>query len=176
MFLICIIPKDYFKYPKTKKTLIISYIIAALSLFIIIFQTIATFGYELTKLYEYPEFFVLKHINISSRVESILIIQLIFDMFIYSALSIYFIGISLKNIFNFKKLNLIYFIICLLTVIGTTYISKYNFYLDKIIYNYVPIIFNIFISCLIIIICLKIKTDKHNLSVNNKEHNKSSNY
>ena len=160
MFLLCMVPKDCFNSPKIKKTLIISYIVAAISIFFIVFQTITVFGYELTKLYEYPEFFVLKHINLSARVESILIIQLIFDMLVFNILSVYFIGNSIKSILNIEKLNVVYFMICLLMIIGTNFLNKYNFYLENAIVNYVPIFLNTFITLLILIICFKIKIDK----------------
>ena len=164
MFLLTIIPKDKLKNPKIKKTLIISYIVSAISLFLVVLQTIATFGYELTMLYEYPEFFVLKHvvlINLSSRVESILIIQLLFDIFIYNIFNIYFIGNIIKHISNYKKVSIIYLIVCTLLVISTVLISKYNIYLDNIIVNFFPIVTSILSTLIIILICIKIKMSKH---------------
>ena len=164
IFLLTMIPKDCLKSPNSRRTLIISYIVSAISIFFVVFQTIATLGYELTKLYEYPEFFVLKHIvliNLSFRVESILIIQLIFDMFIYNIISVYFIGNSIKSIFNTKKLNIIYFMVCTLITIGSLYISKYSFYLDDLIANHITTIISVFITLIILIICIKIKIDKY---------------
>lgn len=163
MFLLTMIPKDCFKNPKIKKTLFISYIISAISIFFIVFQTIATFGYELANLYEYPEFFVLKHVvlvNLSSRVESILIIQLLFDIFIYNIFLIYFTSNCIKTLFEIKKLKFIYLIVCVLVVASTVFISKYNIYLDDLIINVIPITISIFVSLLIILIYIKIKMSK----------------
>ena len=163
MFLLTIIPKNIINKPKIKKTLVISYIIASISIFFVIFETIATFGYELTKLYEYPEFFVLKHVvlvHLSSRVESILIIQLIFDVFIYNIFSIYFIGNSINSIFKTKNKKIIYFIICLLIVISTILLSKYNYYLDDFVIKFVPTITSIFTTFIIILIFIQIKISK----------------
>ena len=154
IFFLTIIPKNRIKNPKIKKTLIVSYIFSSISLFLIIFQTISTFGYELSSLYEYPEFFALKHIilvEISSRIESILSIQFILDMFIFNIFIVYFIGKTIKSIFNFKKMSLIYFIICLIVSIVTNIISKYNAFLHTFIYSLIPIV----ITFIIIIIYIK---------------------
>ena len=164
IFLLTIIPKNKLKNPKIKKTLIISYIISAISLFLIVVQTIATFGYELTMLYEYPEFFVLKHvvlIHLSSRVESILIIQLLLDIFIYNIFSVYFIGNIIKHISNYKKVSVIYLIVCILLVTGCVFVSKYNIYLNDIIVNFFPIVTSILSTLIIALICIKIKMSKH---------------
>ena len=86
MFLLTMIPKNRIDNPKVKITLIISTIISSITMFAVIFATLSTLGYELTALYEYPEFHVLKQatlVGASSRIESILVIQLIFDIFIY---------------------------------------------------------------------------------------------
>ena len=168
MFMISMIPKNCFKSPKIKKTLMISYIITSISIFFIVFQTIATFGYEIAKLYEYPEFFVLKHValvSLSSRVESLLITGLLFDMFIYSIFSIYFIGNTIKTILNFERINIIHLVICLLIIIGNLFISKYNFFIEKYVVKYMSFFTSFFITTIIIIICAKIKIDKNNLSI-----------
>lgn len=163
MFLLTMIPKDKITKPKIKKFLIISYIFSATSLFIIVIQTIATFGYELSSLYEYPEFFVLKHvvlIDSASRVESILVIKLLFDIFIFNVFSIYFIGNSIKTALKTKNLNIIYLIICTLLIICTVIISKYSMYLDKLTVNFVPIVTSVFTTLIILLICIKIKMSK----------------
>ena len=163
LLLLTIIPKNCFKNPKIKKTLFISYTISAISIFFIMFGTIATFGYELAKLYQYPEFFVLKHvclINLSTRIESILIIQLIFDMFIFSLFCTYFLGNCIKVITKSKKLNIFYFMICLLSVVIVTYISKYNYFIDRIIIKYFTNFISTFITIIILTITFKIKMDK----------------
>lgn len=163
MFLLTIIPKDKIENAKVKKALIISYILSAISIFIIVFQTICVFGYELSMLYEYPQFLVLKHVTLaglSSRVESILVMQLLFDIFILNVFTTYFIGRSVKSVFNIKQSNLIYFIVCVLVVVGTTYISKYNVYLDTLMKNFIPIAISVFSIIFIILICIKIKMSK----------------
>ena len=49
IFLLTIIPKDRIQNPKINKTLFISYIFSAFTLFIAVFQTISTLGYELAR-------------------------------------------------------------------------------------------------------------------------------
>lgn len=163
ILLLTIIPKDKIENAKIKKTLIISYILSATTIFLIVFQTICIFGYELSMLYEYPQFLVLKHVTLvglSSRVESILIMQLLFDIFILNVFITYFISRSVKSAFNIKYSNLIYFISCVLIVIGTTYISKYNIYLDSLMKSFIPITVSIFSLVFVLLICIKIKMSK----------------
>ena len=163
MFLITIIPKQKIVNPKIKKVLIISYVISAISIFLIIFQTIGTFGYELSSLYEYPEFFALKHvilIELASRVESILVIQLILDIFVFTLFALYFIASSIKVVIKSKKNNITNFFICALMVIATIIISKYNMYIDNLALDILPIITSIFFTILIVIISIKIKMSK----------------
>lgn len=159
LLLLTIIPKNKINNPKIKKTLIISTIISMITMFCVIFATLSTLGYELTSLYEYPEFHVLKQATIAgatSRIESILVVQLIFDIFIYCTLVLYFVANIIKEIFKFKKINTIYLILCMLLLIGTIYCAKYNIYIDNLIKNTIPIISIIFSISTILLIYFKI--------------------
>ena len=159
MFLITMIPKNSVEKPKFKKTLIISTIISSISMSAVIFATLSTLGYQLTALYEYPEFHVLKQATIvgaSSRIESILVIQLIFDIFIYCTLIIYMFGNNIKEIFQFKKINYIYLFGCILIIIGTIFAAKYNIYVDNLMINIIPIISTIFTLSVTLITYFKI--------------------
>lgn len=166
MFLLTMIPKNKVDKPKFGRTLIISTIISSITMFCVILATLSTLGYELTALYEYPEFLVLKQatiIGVSSRIESILVIQLIFDIFIYSTLIIYFLGNSVKEITKFKNINIIYLISCILITIGTIYAAKYNIYVDNLMVKTIPIISTIFIICTTLILCFKVMITKRRL-------------
>ena len=163
MFLLTIIPKTTLYKPKLKKTLIISYLISAISMFFVVFETLATFGYELSLTYEYAQFFVLKHValvKISSRVESILAIQLLLDLLIFNIAYIHFISINLKTMFNLKNKFIIYLTPCILVIIATMFIYKYNLYLDNLIYSLFPIIVSIVLTFIIFMITIKIKISK----------------
>ena len=158
-----IIPKDKIKNPKLKKTLILSFLLSSFTMFTVIFSTISSFGYELASLYKYPEFHVLKNISLmglQARIESILIIQCIFDFFMFIVLTIYFIGNSITKITKFNNINLIYFILCLISVILVNYLSKYNVFLGDFSLKYIPIPIKIFSIIFILIIFIKIKLDK----------------
>ena len=163
MLFLTIIPKDKINNPKIKKTLILSFIFSAFTMFTVIFSTLSTFGYELTSLYKYPEFHVLKNISLmglQARVESILIIQCIFDFFMFIVLTIYFIGNSFKANSKTKNINYIYIILCLSLVLITNYFSKYNVFLDDFALKYIQIPISIFSIIFILTICLKIKFTK----------------
>lgn len=165
MLFLTILPKDKINKPKLKKTLILSFLLSAFTMFIVIFSTLASFGYELTSLYKYPEFHVLKNISLmglEARIESILIIQCIFDFFMFVVLTIYFIANSIKSITNFKNINMLYGILCILLIILTNYFSKYNVYLDDFALKYVQIPVTIFSIIFIGIVCIKIKFSKKN--------------
>lgn len=167
VFLLTIIPKNKINNPKIKRTLIISTILSTLTMCAVVFATLVTLGYELTALYEYPEFHVLKQATIvgaSSRIESILVIQLIFDIFIYCTLILYFIGNSIKEIVNIKKINKIYFILCSLLLIGTIYGAKYNIYVDNLMVKIIPIISTIFTAVTTLIIFIKVIINKRKIS------------
>ena len=163
MVLLTMIPKDSIENPKLKKYLIVSYILSIITIFGILFETLAVFGYELSSLYEYAEFHVLKHVTLfglNSRIESILVMQLLYDIFIFNVLVIYFIANNVKSALKFKKTNLLYFITCILIIIGTIFLSKYNIYLDKLMTNIIPIFASIFTIIWIAVICIKIKISK----------------
>ncbi len=163
IILISIIPKDNIENAKIKKYLIISYILSIITLFGLLIETLAVFGYELASLYEYAEFHVLKHVTLfglNSRIESILVMQLLYDIFIFNVLIIYFISNNIRSVIKFNKNNLLYFITCILVIIGTIFLSKYNIYLDNFMNNIIPIFASTFTIIWILIICLKIKMSK----------------
>lgn len=160
-----ILPKDKINNPKLKKTLTLSFLLSAFTMFIVMFSTIASFGYELTSLYKYPEFHVLKNISLmglEARIESILIIQCIFDFFMFVVLTIYFIANSIKSITNIKSENTLYAILSILVVIITNYFSKYNVFLDDFALKYVHIPVSVFSIIFVLIIVIKIKFSKNN--------------
>jgi len=158
-----IIPKDSINKPKLKKTLFFSFLLSVITMFCVMFATISSFGFELASLYKYPEFHVLKNISLmglEARIESILIIQCIFDFFMFITLSIYFIANSIKSITNLKNLNILYTILCILLVLITNYFSKYNVYLGDFALKYVHWPVTIFSTIFISIVCIMIKIKK----------------
>ncbi len=165
MFILTIIPKKDIENPKIKKAITLSYLLSTITLFFVIFATISTFGYELTSLYEYPEFHVLKHIyfiGTSSRIESILVIQWIFDSFIYNILALYFCSVCIKNFSKKIKISLknLGLLCCAVVLVMVNLLSRYDIYLNNFILKYAYVSISIIVSLLTIIICLKIKIGK----------------
>ena len=164
IFLLTIIPLKKIENSKIKKAISISYIIASISVFFYLLITISSFGYKLSMLYEYPLFNILKHISITgftARVESLLIIQLIFDFFICHILLIYFISMNLKYITKANNINIWYIIISICIILSTLFFSRYKIYLDELLKFEIPIVTSIVSTFIIILICIKIKMSKN---------------
>lgn len=164
LFPTLVIPKCNIENPKIKKTLTIFYLISITTIFFIIFVTVSTFGYELTLLFEYPEFHVLKYISLiglSSRIESILVMQLIIDIFMSIVFIIYFISNNIKSLFNIKKQNKTYLILSFFIVIATVILSKNNTLVDMIIKDRIPLLSTILSIIIISVISIKIKMSKN---------------
>lgn len=106
-FLITCIPKDsYQNTKKFKKRMIISYLLIQFTIELILFGIIAIFGVELSLLYQYPEFQILRRVTIGGfieRVESTLSIHWILDLFMLITFSCYFIKTGFNKVFNIKK-------------------------------------------------------------------------
>lgn len=164
IFLLTIIPKSDIKNPKILKALSISYTVSTIAIFLSIILTIGVFGIELINLYEYPEFQVLKQISligVSSRIESILVIQWIFDLFVYNLFIIYFVCNCIKKLIKKDlNINLIYFIYSLLLIISLNIISRYNIFLENFILKYAYKYISIITIIIVLTICLKIKINK----------------
>ena len=164
IFLLTIIPKSNIKNPKVLKALSISYIVSTIAIFMSIILTMGVFSHELINLYEYPEFQVLKQISligVASRIESVLVIQWIFDLFIYNLFIIYFVCNCIKK--TIKKdlnINLIYLVYSFLLIIFLNIISRFNIYLENFILNYAFKYISIITIIIILILCLKIKIEK----------------
>ena len=157
LLFITIIPKSNIKNPKIFKSISLSYILSIITIFLSTILTIGVFGIELTSIYEYPEFQILKQISlvgISSRIESFLVIQLIFDLFIYNVIIIYFICNSIKKIIKKDlNINLFYFFYIVILIILLNIISNHNILINNYIFNILTIISLLIIS----ILCIKIK-------------------
>ena len=86
--------------------------------------------------------------------------QLLFDIFIFNVLIIYYIANNIKTAFKVKKTNLLYLTTCILIIISTLFLSKYNIYLDNLMIKFIPIIATIFTIIITSLICIKIKISK----------------
>lgn len=152
LFLLTIIPNNKIKNNTIKKNTLF-YFLTTLSLLNVIFLTISIFGIELTQLYDYPSFHLLKRVSvldIIDRVESILSLEWVLAMFIQIVMSLYFIKISIKQTFKTKEKtnNYIILIICLIIAFLTNNIfitsGTENAYFQNIL------IYLIYLICFII--------------------------
>lgn len=155
LFLLSIIPKKNIKNYSPKKSFLF-YIISGLSLLNVMFLTISIFGIHLSELYNYPSFHLLKRVSILEiidRVESILSLEWFLALFIQIVMSLFFIKISIKELFQTKEKtnNIIMIIACLIIafltqIIFTTkgteiaYFKNILIYILYISYLIVPLI------------------------------------
>lgn len=151
LFFVLIIPKNKIINYKNKH-LYLSYITYILLSLTMIILTIGTLGINLSKLYQYPEYIVLRRINFMNfltRIENLLFTEWIFGLFTLMSFSTF----TIKTKLNFKYSNIIIPIIILITSSlcfkSLTVFNEFMYY----IYPYISIIFIIYI----IILYIKIK-------------------
>ena len=129
LFITLVIPKqDITKSDKYNKIVIIAYLIGSLIAFLTTIQTYGVLGKYLVKIFEYPEYIILKKIKLFGfieRVENIISSEWIIGSFIYISLLVYTIS---KSIYPNKNSipNYIYIIIGTLLIITTRIIFKDN--------------------------------------------------
>lgn len=153
------IPREKLENKSFKKTLIISSLLSFLSLLIPYILTIGIFGVKLSNIYEYPEFHVLKSISLigaSDKVEKILIIQWIFDMFVFVSLGIYFIRQSVEHIISINKkyLNFLFIIIILFSIL---FIQNYSLFINTYFMKYAHLFISIIFIAFTAIMAFKLK-------------------
>ena len=166
-FLTVISKKEIKKY--SSKINLLTYIISCINMLIIIITTICIFGIDLTTLYEYPAFQILKRVNILGtldRIENILSLEAIFSDFILIIIIIYYAKTIIKETFNTKQKTNKYIIIfiCLFTVITSNTIF--------ITHEEGEQFFQTNLLTIIYFICILIPFITLLKSLNNKEQNK----
>lgn len=175
LFFLLIIPKNKLTGYSPKKTLLF-YFLAMLSLVNAAFTTIGIFGLDLSLLYEYPEFHLLKKVQIGNfvdRVESILSMEWILALFVLIMVAIYFVSRTFEQTFKAKEKtnNIFKIIICLFLLIVNQFIfttngSAYDFFKDDMMIIMFTIFF--FIPLCSVIACkLKHVHNKHSSRDNN---------
>ncbi len=133
------------------------YLFSSILLIIMIFCTIGNLGVEISKLYRYPEYMVLKKVSILNfieNIENILFSLWIINIFTITSLSC----INIKEETNSKILFLI--LILMIIIVGGFILNNYktsNFFLDY--YTYM------LLGLFILFILSKIFRRKHNNSI-----------
>lgn len=164
LFLITIIPRNELNDSNKKfiKNGIITYSVATLSLFIVVFFILSIYGIEFAQILQYPSYHILKRISILGfiqRVESILSIQWILDLFVVIVMGLYFVKTSICQTFNLKEHKYISFILTTLLVIVTNFLFKNNTVGNKIILNVFPFFNYLFFLIIptIVLVIAKVK-------------------
>ncbi len=152
MFLLLIIPKNNIKDNQNyKKSLITIYSISFFSIFIVIFLCTTILGYNMSNLYQYPEFHILKTISIGNffrRVEGVIAIQWLLDGIILLTMCLYFTKISFIKIFNLENKNIYLILISLITLVISVNAFNNNTIAKEYLLNIQPYINYIFLFIL----------------------------
>src|SRR5574344_307649 len=154
IFLLLIIPKNNIvDYNKTKKNIIIYNILGFVFTGFVVFFTIGVLGNDLACIYEYPAYMILKRISLFGcldRIENIIIIQWLFQVFIAISTIVYFISIMSRIKHCFITLAIL--IVNILCFRNSTFFN----YLVTTYYPYI----GISIISIFVIISIIIKTKK----------------
>jgi spore germination protein KB len=160
-FLLLIIPKNNISQNKNLgKCLLKIYIYNFIVMFIFMFLILTVFGQRLANLYQYPEYHLLKTINVADflqRVESVLSFQWLFDFCMSLIIFVYYIKTSLQQTLKLEnKFDLLFIIlISIIIIILSVTIFKDNTiaydFLGKI-YKYIRVFILFFIPLFIWIV------------------------
>lgn len=157
IFLILIVPRNQIEGKNLNRYLIITYLVTNTLIFIIMFFTLAVFGIELTSLYQYSSYHILKRVFIGGfieRMENTLSIQWIIGLFVPTLFGFYYTSKSIEDIFKIKnKLN---FIIIIIIMYFSQYIFKNNTFSEFFTTKYYPLIMGIFFIIIPFIITITI--------------------
>ncbi len=129
--------------------LVRKYIFSSLTIILIIITTVGVLGANLVQIYRYPEYMVLKKIklfNFIEKVENIVSISWLFDLFMTLSIT----GHNIKECLPEKKKNLLFILILILLYFGAILCGIY-YQEELMLYHILPIILGI--SEILILIC-----------------------
>ena len=162
LYLINIIPKsEIVNNNKTNKYIIIFYIISFISILISLISLIGIFGINLSMLYKYPEFQVLKKVSligISSRIDSLIFIKWIFSIMITIAIGLYYVVETSKSIL--KERNNIFLTIYCLIIISFSLLIPNDLFINFLSVKILSILFLILFTIIILLFYFKIYYSK----------------
>lgn len=123
LLFLLIIKQSQIKNNKTISS-VIFFVISLLTLVNVAFLTIGAFGVNMSILYEYPEFQILKKVEIGefvNRLESILSLEWIISLFVLIIMGLLFVTENIKQTFKLKeKTNkIVILIVCLILLIAS---------------------------------------------------------
>lgn len=167
ILLLSIPKKDVIDSEKLNKRVVCAYFTSFIVVFMASFFVVGVLGNELAKLYQYPEFHVLKRISIGGfieRVESTLSLRWIFYIFTTLVFGLYFIKQYIKTTFKIKKekkLNIISSVVGIILLISSNWLFSSNTESNTMILNVIPIFLYIINLGTTILMVIKAKTKKN---------------
>lgn len=168
IFLLTVIPKnEILDKEKFNKRVIITYILANITILLIFFLTLSILGANLANLYQYPEYDVLKKVSLIGfieRTESAISLRWTFYVFTITIMGILFITKYIKHILKIKneKTNKkIISIISLIIVLWGKFIFQNSNKFNLMTYNKLPIIFGIVLILIPLFITFKTVKSKN---------------
>ena len=167
LFILLIIPKDNIESNKKMvKSFMKVYLIVFLAIFFVILLTTSVLGSNLANLYQYPEYHILKTINIANffqRVESILSSQMIFSFMIGIIICLYYLKTAFMQNLKIKKYdNVITIIISIIIIVLSQIIFQSTTVAENFMLHTYPIISSIFLFVIPILILVIVKIRKVN--------------
>ncbi len=161
LYILLIIPKDNLKNEqKSNKTIIITSIITGIIILVSLITTIGVLGIELASIYQYPDYQMLRRIQIGSflqRTESILAIQWFLSLFMMIVLCIYYILKTKETIIpKFGNKTLIMIVNIILIIINENLWPNNTTFISFSIKN-MSVILYIFILLPILLLYIKSK-------------------
>ena len=126
------------------------YIIGCLSIILLLYYIVSIFGYDLSSIVRFPEYLILKKINISgfTNIENVLVMELIATVIICSFVAMK----TLKDNVN----KYVFYILIILVVLGMNFIVFNNNYINVIYIKY----YSNYVFMFLILLSLLIKGKK----------------
>lgn len=167
ILLLSIRKNDIVDSKKLNKRVFIAYAISFFVIFLALFFVISVLGPELSLLYQYPEFHVLKRISVGGfieRIESTLSLRWIFFIFTTLVFGLYFIKQYIKTTFNIKRtrnLNIIISLVTIVILISSNWMFSSNTESNMITLKVIPIIITVINLGITLLAFLRIKTKRN---------------
>lgn len=172
LFLLLLIPKNnLIDKNKIEKRFILTYIISFISSSIISIAIMGVLGYNISVIYNYPSYAVLKTMNVFSfldNLENLNILVLVLFMSYTCGYSLLFIKYGINYLFKNNKVNKIIFILIILCFLFITIMTlPYETYLTKMNIKYAYLILPISSLFLLLMLIILIKKKHHKQKVIN---------
>lgn len=166
MFLILMVPKSKINASNTTKYTIIGYLMAGFVICAVMFIDIGVLGIHLMELYQYPEYIVLKRLelfNFIDQVENVIAIQWVHGLFFFLAFDLYFLSNSFEITKN--KYGIIIISLSLLYLVEKLFTNSTQFNeITNTVFLYIRIVLIIIMFLITLLILIKKRFKNKNTS------------